>query len=172
MEPFEAILAAGGRSNSLGRAGEVLATVRADRSRLVELFACIGAEDPWVRMRAVDTFEKVIRDEPALVAPYLDVILTDLTRSEQASIRWHLAQIFAVVELTDAQRATAITWLVGLVETPDVDWIVAANTLTTLVGFHSRGFVDAAVVRRLCDVQANHRSKSVRAKAAALRDRL
>ena len=57
MEAFAEVLTEGGRSNSLGRAGEVVHAVFADRDRLDELWACISHDDAYVRMRAIDSFE-------------------------------------------------------------------------------------------------------------------
>ncbi len=167
MEPYREALTAGGHTNSLGRAGEVLAHVQGDRSRLPELFACISDADAWVRMRAIDTFEKLVRSDPACAGPYVEDIVTVLTRSHQPSVQWHLAQLFDVIELTAAQREAALAWLTARVATTDVDWIVAAQAMTTLFGFAQRGVVAPEGLRPLLEVQAGHRSASVRRKAAA-----
>lgn len=167
MESFEEVLTAGGHSNSLGRANEVLQIVLDDRTRLNELFGCIFADDAWVRMRAIDTFEKIIRDNPELVKPYLSRIFTELTLSRQPSIQWHLAQIFPQVELTDTQRDTAISWLKNTIATTDVDWIVSVNTMKALLQFHKNGQVTTSELIRLFKIQESHSSKSVRKKAAS-----
>ncbi|WP_377644711.1 hypothetical protein [Oryzobacter terrae] len=172
MERFEDVLAVGGRSNSLGRAAEVLDVVRADPSRTDELFACISAEDPWVRMRAVDTFEKLVREDPERGRPYTERVVSDLTRSPQASVQWHVAQLVDLLELTGAQRTGAITWLRERLATTDVDWIVAAQAMTTLVSFVEGGHVDAADLDTLLAVQETHPSASVRRKATRFREAL
>ncbi|QIM21808.1 hypothetical protein G7075_12850 [Phycicoccus sp. HDW14] len=174
MEPFAEVLLAGGHTNSLGRSGEVLDVVRADPSRTDELFACIGHDDAWVRMRAVDTFEKLVREEPERGAPYVGHILGTLTRSTQPSVQWHVAQLVGLLELTGAQRAAAVAWLGDRLAGTDVDWIVAAQSMATLVAFHEDGSVTTDRLERLLDVQTGHHSASVRRKAsaflAALRD--
>lgn len=167
MESFEEVLTAGGHSNSLGRADEVLRIVLDDRTRLNELFDCIFADDAWVRMRAIDTFEKIIRDNPELAKPYLNRIFTELTPSTQPSIQWHLAQIFSQVELTDTQRDTATSWLKNTIATTDVDWIVSVNTMKALLQFHKNGQVTTSELTRLFKIQESHSSKSVRKKAAS-----
>ncbi|WP_030528652.1 hypothetical protein [Phycicoccus jejuensis] len=166
MEPFAEVLAAGGRSNSLGRAGEVLALLRDDPARLDELVACISHDDPWVRMRAVDTVEKLVRERPALGQPYLPHVLDDLARSGQPSVQWHVAQLLALLGLDDDQRARAVRWLTDRLRTADVDWIVAAQSMATLVGLHHDGHVATDDVVALLEVQTTHRSASVRRKAA------
>lgn len=167
MEPFAEVLAAGGHTNSLARSGEVLEALRADPARLDELFACIAHDDAWVRMRAVDTFEKLVRGDPALGAPYVGRVLDELTRSDQPSIQWHVAQLLGLVALTGAQRTAAVGWLTARVATTQVDWIVAAQAMATLVAFSREGHVPAEDVVPLLEVQTAHQSASVRRKAFA-----
>lgn len=169
MESYEDILATGGKTNSLGRAGEVIDSVYSNPSRLDELFDCISADDAWVRMRAIDSFEKIVQERPEWAQPYLDRIFTDLVQSSQPSVQWHLAQIFSEVTLTHEQRDHAITWLKNKLKTTDVDWIVSVNAMKTLVYFYQKGFVAASELQRLFKIQEGHTSKSVRKKAAALR---
>jgi hypothetical protein len=166
VEPFAEVLSACGHTNSLGRAGEVLEAVRAAPERLDELFACIAHDDAWVRMRAVDSFEKRVREDPALGEPYVGRILDELTRSAQPSIQWHVAQLLGLVALTDEQREVAVGWLSARVATTEVDWIVAAQSMATLVALVRAGHVPAADVVPLLEVQTGHRSASVRRKAS------
>jgi hypothetical protein len=149
MNAYRDILAVGEKTNSLGRADEVIASVYADSSRLDELFDCISADDAWVRMRAIDSFEKIIKSRPEWAAPYVHTLLNDLTRSYQPSIQWHLAQIFSEVSLTDEQRHKAIGWLKGMVNTTEVDWIVSVNAMKALLFFHQNGFIPADDIKRL-----------------------
>ena len=166
MDSYENILAVGGKTNSLGRANEVIESVYSDPSRLGELFRCVSADDAWVRMRAIDSFEKIIKDKPEWIRPYLDTIFSDLTQNSQPSIQWHLAQIFSEVRLTNEQRDSAIMWLKDKIKTTDIDWIVSVNVMKALVHFHKDGFVMANELRPLLEIQAGHKSKSVRKKAA------
>ncbi len=169
MEAFGIILSEGGKTNSLGRAGEVIESIYTNPSRLDELFDCILADDAWVRMRAVDSFEKIITSKPEWVHPYLDRIFSNLTQSNQPSVQWHLAQIFSEVKLTDEQRSQAIAWLKDKIKSTDVDWIVSVNVMKSLLYFHQNGFVSTKDVRQLFKIQEGHASKSVRKKAAELR---
>jgi hypothetical protein len=164
MESFEEIFTAGGHSNSLGRAGEVLNTVQDDTSRLGELFNCISADDAWVRMRAVDTFEKIVKDQPDLAQPYLESIFSDLTKSEQPSIQWHLAQIFGEVPLNGSQRSHAVEWLEQRIKSTDVDWIVSVNVMKTLLSFCRQKYISSGALEPLFKVQTAHMSNTVRKK--------
>jgi hypothetical protein len=162
---FEEILKVGGKSNSLGKAGEVLDRVRKDSKKLPELFACISSDDAWVRMRAIDTFEKFVRENPSSVQPYISEIIESLTKSTQPSIQWHIAQLFAEVELDEQQQSVAIHWLKARIETADVDWIVSVNTMKTLLQFNKEGLIKSSELKPLFNTQMNHTSLTVRKKA-------
>lgn len=166
MDSYESILTVGGKTNSLGRASEVINSVYSNPSRLEELFNCISADDAWVRMRAIDSFEKIVKDKPEWARRYLDRIFNDLTKSGQPSIQWHLAQIFSEVSLTDEQRDRAIAWLKNKIKTTNVDWIVSVNVMKALLYFYQNGFVTAGELKQLFKTQEGHKSQSVRKKAA------
>ncbi len=172
MQAFKEILSIGGHSNSLGDAAQVVEHVINHLDRLSELYDCASDDDAWVRMRAIDSFEKVVRTHPQWVKPYIEDILERLTKSAQPSIQWHIAEILAYVELTDAQRSTAVVWLTHRIKTVEVDWIVSANVMKTLLQFCREGYVDASRVRPLFEVQRSHHSKSVRKKASQLLEQL
>ncbi len=161
IERFDEMLMAGGKSNSLGRVNEVIALVLVDRSRLDELYNCLFVEDAWARMRAADALEKVCRQHPEWLVDYIDRFFSDLADSTQPSIQWHLAQIYAQVQLSTAQKRTVIAWLKHILASPQVDWIVAANAMDTLVQFAQDGSVSVAQVIPLLKVQQKHKSKAV-----------
>lgn len=171
-EKFADMLAVGGKSNSLGRTDEVIELVLSDKHRLDELYDCLFDEDAWLRMRAADALEKVCRRRPDWLAPYIDRLLGDFTASSQPSIRWHLAQILGEVELTAAQKCSAITWLKRVLSTEDVDWIVAANAMDTLVQFTKDGSLSVAEAVPLLRVQQSHKSAAVIKRANKLLDEL
>lgn len=166
---FAEMLAVGGKTNSLGRAGEVLEMVLSDQSRLVELYECLFDEDAWVRMRAVDTLEKVCRQHPEWLAAYIDKLIAHFSPSTQPSIQWHLAQIYGQVKLSDAQKQQAIDWLEELLGKKEVDWIVAANAMDTLVQFTNEGDFPVSRMLSLLTVQQQHKSKAVVKRASKLR---
>jgi len=166
MEKLEDVLSAGGKTNSLGRAAEVLDAVLADMSLLDELYECMFADDAWVRMRAADCFEKICRVHPEWIEPYVDKMLEELGASSQPSIQWHLAQVFAQVHLTDKQKSRAIAWMKNRISTIEVDWIVSVNTMKTLVQFCRAGLVPRHELVPLVELQTQHKSNAVRKKAA------
>lgn len=167
-ESFSEILAYGGKTNSLGRASEVVDIVLSDRSQLEALYRCIFEDDAWLRMRAIDSFEKVCRQHPDWIKPYIDRMFDDLAQSAQPSIKWHLAQIFGQVELNNAQKRKALSWLESQVTTVEVDWIVAANVMDTLYQFQRSGEYPKDKLNAMLKIQQHHHSKSVVKKATKL----
>lgn len=167
-ENFVEILAVGGKSNSLGRTNEVIGSVLHDRTRLAELYACLSEEDAWLRMRAADALEKICRVHPDWLEPYVDRILHEMGGSTQPSLLWHVAQMLAEITLTPAEQQEAIQWLKNQLNHQDVDWIVAANVMTTLVAFTKNGLIPKNEATALIEGQQDHHSSSVRKRAAKL----
>lgn len=166
-ESFAEMLAVG-KPNSLGRVNEVIKLVLDDKTKLDELYDCLFHDDAWARMRAADAIEKVCRQHPDWLLPYIDKFQDELSTNRQPSIQWHLAQIYGQVDLTPAQKLFAINWLKYLVSTTEVDWIVAANTMETLVQFATDGSVSKDRLIPLLKVQQHHKSNAVVKKANKL----
>jgi predicted nuclease of restriction endonuclease-like (RecB) superfamily len=160
-EKFAQMLLVGGHANSLGRVNEVIDIVLRDTSRLDELYECLFNEDAWVRMRAADALEKICRKQPDWLLPYIDRLQKELSTSTQSSIRWHLAQIYRQVALTDEQTYAAQRWLKALLSSNDVDWIVAANAMDTLVKFTKKGSFPVDEMVELLKIQQRHASNAV-----------
>lgn len=160
-ENFATMLVVGGKSNSLGRVNEVIEAVFADKSQLDELYACLFDEDAWVRMRAADAIEKICRQHPDWLQPYIDRFSVELHASDQPSIQWHLAQIYREVSLTNEQKATAIAWLEQLLSTKETDWIASANAMDTLAQFVKDGSVSKTDFIELLKIQQLHKSKTI-----------
>jgi HEAT repeat protein len=121
----------GGSPRSLGATAEVVTEVLADPDRLAELFECVLDDDEVVRMRAGDALEKVTRQRPDWLVPYLDRLLTEIAAIQQPSVRWHLAQILGEVPLDAGQRRRAVRLLEDTLAEA-TDWIVLTCTMTAL----------------------------------------
>jgi hypothetical protein len=133
MNPIQQALTGGDR-RSLGRTEEVVGWVLADKERLDDLFVCLFDQDDIVRMRAGDGLEKVARQQPAWCTPYVERLLTNVTKIEQPSVQWHLAQILSEIPLTPEQQIQAVKILKYNLEVYD-DWIVVNLTLEALATF-------------------------------------
>ena len=129
----EALLT-GGDPRSLRNATIVIDAASRQPARLAELVQCVFSPDEIVRMRASDALEKVCRAHPGLLRPFVPRLLGQMSRIEQASVQWHLAQMLTEVELDEAERAAAITILEHNLDTSG-DWIVTNLTLQALATF-------------------------------------
>ncbi len=167
-ESYAEIFAVGGKSNSLGRTNEVIGLVLKNKNQLDELYSCVFNEDAWIRMRAIDALEKICRLHPDWLLQYIDKLQDELGSNGQPSIQWHLAQMYSQVTLSNEQKVKTINWLKHLLSNTDVDWIVAANAMQTLVQFTKDNFVPTKDAIALLKVQQKHKSKSVVRKANKL----
>ena len=171
MNRFEEILTVGGKSNSLGRTSEVITEVLADKHLLPMLYDCMFSEDAWVRMRAADAFEKVCREHPEWINPYIDKLQSELSNpAQQPSIKWHIAQIYTEVHLTNTQKHHALAWLTAQLASVEVDWIVAANCMQSLAYFTNNGDFTKDELLPLLKIQTHHKSNSIIKKANKLID--
>ena len=171
-EDFATMLAVGGKKNTLGRAEEVVQIVVADHSRLDELYRCLFEDDAWLRMRAIDALEKVCRVQPGWLQPYADQLLHEVAAIDQASIHWHLAELFREIDLSLQQRQEAIAIMKRNIASNSADWIVASNTMNTLAGFVIDGILPSAELVPLLEIQQTHHSKAVVKCATRLLDQL
>lgn len=162
------MLTVGGHKNSLGLAEKIVQLVLSDASRLTELYECLFDDDAWVRMRAADALEKVCRVHPNWIKPYIDRCFKEIGPSTQASIQWHFAQILGEVSLSSTQRQRAIDWLDEKLQTIEVDWIVAANSMDTLMQFVRDNQYPKARLITLLKIQQDHHSKAVVKRATRL----
>lgn len=105
-------LLTGGDPRSLRNATAVVEAASRNPARLAELVQCVFSTDEIIRMRASDALEKVCRYDPGLVQPFVPRLLGEMSRIEQPSVQWHLAQILTEVRLEEAEQAQAITILV------------------------------------------------------------
>lgn len=167
-QSFADMLAEDGKKNSLGRANEIVEIVLNDKSKLQELYETIFHDDAWVRMRAIDAFEKVCRIHPEWIQSYIDKLQAELSTSTQASIQWHIAEIYREVELNQTQKDFAIEWLKTILSSNTVDWIVAANSMDTLAYFVRQGDAEKSDLLAALRVQEGHKSKAVVKRARKL----
>jgi len=122
----------GGNPRKLHNVDEVVKTVVAEPERLDELLQCVlDGDDEIVRMRAGDALEKVCRADPLLLQPHLSLLLGDMSKIHQPSVRWHVAQMLGHVRLTPTQRSRALG-LMNMNLDESTDWIVLNCSLDTL----------------------------------------
>lgn len=158
----------GGDPRSLGRTSEVIDLVGQDHQKLAELFECLFSADEIVRMRAGDAVEKICRQQPGLLSPYKQKLLEDVSKIDQPSIQWHLAQMFLELDLTKEETTRAIKIMKRNLE-QSTDWIVLNTTLQALFELlPARASLKKYLLKQLPELtESRHNSVARRAKKIA-----
>lgn len=132
MTDFEKRLK-GGHPNSLGNTVEVVEEVLQTPSLFAALFRCYFSDDEVVRLRVSNAMKRICKAEKTLITPYLDRFLNEISRIDQASTQWTLAQLFLALEkdMTVHQKAKAVEIMKKNLAEHD-DWIVLNQTMETL----------------------------------------
>jgi len=129
---FEEMLT-GGHPNSLGNTVEVVNLILDDKAKLEDLYQCYFSEDEVVRLRVSNAMKRICKEHSDWLVPYIDKLLTDISKINQASTQWTLAQLFLWLEddMTKPQLEKAKEILKNNLDKSD-DWIVQNTTIETL----------------------------------------
>jgi len=100
-------LLAGGDRRTIGRSGDVAATVSKNARLFPQLIAGLWSEDPGLCMRAADSAEKVSREKPQWLQPYKKELLGLAAEAAQQELRWHLAAMIPRLPLNARERPIA-----------------------------------------------------------------
>jgi hypothetical protein len=124
---------AGGHPNSLGRTLEVVDAVLQDQKRLSDLLACYTSSDEVVRLRTSNALKRITLEHPQWIAPFLDHLILEVAKINQASTQWTLAILFGklVVYMNTTQKVQAQRVMRRQLE-QQTDWIVLNNAMETL----------------------------------------
>lgn len=142
-----------------------MAAVTARPERVSELFECLFSGDEIVRMRAADALEKVCRENPDIVAPFGDRLIEEISKINQPSVQWHLAEILRQIPLTNKQRLDAVKLMKrNLAES--TDWIVLNQSVETLASFAKD---DPTLKQYLVPILESYRSGQYKSLAARAR---
>ena len=98
----------GGDLRSIGRVDEVIADVLEDQSLFGVLFDGMLRDDPLIRMRSADAVEKISEGHPEFLQPYKSQLITQVARSQQQEVRWHVAQMLPRLTLSSGERKVAV----------------------------------------------------------------
>jgi len=128
-------LLTGGHPNSLGNTIEVVDDILTDEAKLKDLYDCYGSSDEVVRLRVSNAMKRVCKKQPEWVAKYLDRLIVDTSRINQASTKWTLSTLFMWLDayMSDTQRIDAIK--VMKINLHHDDWIVQNTTSESLAHF-------------------------------------
>ena len=123
----------GGHPNSLGNTVEIVEEVLETPTQFGALFQCYFSDDEIVRLRVSNAMKRICRAKKSLLLPYLDRFLDEISRIEQASTQWTLAQLFLELEneMTADQKSRALDIMKRNLAQHE-DWIVLNQTMETL----------------------------------------
>lgn len=128
-------LLTGGHPNSLGNTISVVEDVLTDQKKLKNLYNCYESKDEVVRLRVSNAMKRVCKERPEWVAQYIDGLLSDISKIDQASTKWTLSTLFMWLDtyMSEKQRQSAIQIMKKNLHYDD--WIVQNTTSESLAHF-------------------------------------
>ncbi|MCR9252674.1 MAG: hypothetical protein NXI20_19795 [bacterium] len=135
MKDFENRLK-GGHPNSLGNTEEVVEEVLEDISRFEELFNCYFSDDEVVRLRTSSAVKRVCIADKKVLTPYIDRLLNEISKIDQASTQWTLSTLFMLLEdvMSSDQKNQSLQIMKNNLVNHN-DWIVLNTTMETLTNW-------------------------------------
>jgi len=168
MSNFEEMLT-GGHPNSLGRTVEVVEIILKNPSKITELYDCYFSKDEVVRLRVSGAFKRICKERSELLIDYIDLFINDISKINQASTQWTLAQLFLELKanFSDSQYKNALKILKHNLENHK-DWIVLNQTIKTLENWvRTDESIKTWLIKDLQNlVKDKHKSVSTKAKKA------
>ena len=119
----------GGDLRSDGLANEVADLVVADTNLLPQLLDGLKEPDPLIRARTADALEKVSRVCPKLIIDKLPPLTRLALTDEVPMVRWHIAMIFANLELDEDSSTWVIDILIQMLGDMSVfvrSWVISS----------------------------------------------
>jgi hypothetical protein len=156
----------GGDFRSIGHSEEVAKTVLADPSLFAILMSGLTSDDPLIRMRAADAAEKVTRQHPDWLGPYIDKLINEIAAIDQQEVRWHAAMMFTRLELTRAERSQVFETLKHWLN--DKSRIVQTFSLQALADLSKQDPSLRSEVRRLIKGKIKSGAPSVQSRGKKL----
>ncbi len=159
----------GGHPNSLGNTVEIVEEVLEAPTQFGALFQCYFSDDEIVRLRVSNAMKRICRAKKSLLLPYLDRFLDEISRIEQASTQWTLAQLFLALEneMTADQKSRALDIMKRNLAQHE-DWIVLNQTMETLARWAKKDSALAIWLQPHLERLSQDKRKSVARKAVKL----
>lgn len=134
INKYEELLT-GGHPNSLGNTLQVVDDILKDERKLKQLVDCYKSEDEVVRLRVSNAMKRICKEHPEWVAKFLDELIHDIAKINQASTKWTLSTLFMWLDsfMTNEQRLKAIEIMKANLHYDD--WIVQNTTSESLAHF-------------------------------------
>lgn len=92
-----------GDLRTTGKSNELVKKIINNPAMIKELVLAINNSDAGVKMRAADAVQKISELKPQLIKPYKKEFIKFSTIN-QKEVRWHLAQIYPILDLNHHER--------------------------------------------------------------------
>ena len=125
----------GGDLRSDGAADEVAAEVIENPELFDLLFDGLYEKDDLIRGRTAHALEKVSRVHPELLGQYTDKLIESAKKDHLPFVLWHLAMLFANLNLTSDEKKEIISTLFYLLENKNVfvkTWSISSLTILAM----------------------------------------
>jgi len=160
----------GGDRRSIGRANEVVADVLNNPPLFEAIFNAMLSDDPIIRMRSADAVEKITAKHPEYLLPYKKKLIQQVAGIEQQEVRWHVAQMFPRLELSEEQRAVIVEILLDYLN--DKSKIVKAFSMQALADLAERDASLRVKVIKLLEELTRTGSPAMRSRGRKLLEKL
>jgi hypothetical protein len=156
----------GGDLRSIGDADAVARDLLAHEALVAEAVALMMADDALLRARSADALEKAARQRPAILRPHKRALLRAMETATQQEVRWHIAQMLPLIELSPRERQSAREKLRAyLLDESRIVQVCALQALWDLVTAGKRRGTD---LESLAERLAREGAPAVRARARRL----
>jgi HEAT repeat protein len=160
----------GGDRRSVGRVNEVVAQVLGDPSLFEVVFDGMLSHDPLVRMRSADAVEKITAQHSEYLQPYKKKLIQQVAKIDQQEVRWHVAQMFPRLELSEEEQADVVELLLDYLN--DKSKIVKTFVMQALADLAERDAGLRARVIKLLEELTTTGSPAMRSRGRKLLEKL
>lgn len=115
MNVFARWLAEGDLTSD-GKADEVADVILGNPVRVEQLVDCINSDDPVVRGHAADAAEKIAREKPEILLPYMHILYKTAVEDPIGMVKQHLAMLFGHTAIFEEWVDPSVTTLFKLME--------------------------------------------------------
>jgi hypothetical protein len=84
-----------------------------DQALVAEAVGLMSGGDPVLRARSADALEKAAERDPAILGRHKKTLLRLMATARQQEVRWHIAQMVPLIEMTPRERHGARKTLRG-----------------------------------------------------------
>jgi len=163
----------GGYPNSLGNTVSVVEEILDGNASLDELMKCYRSDDEVVRLRVSNAVKRIALNKRALLLPYLDHFLNEISKLDQASTQWTIARLFSIYRegMDEGQREKAERIMMRNLDAHN-DWIVLNESMKSMTEWVDHHPEQRDAVMDLLERHAQDNRKSVRKTAQRCLDSL